>query len=395
MKKIIQFIAVVCLSCCALGAIAQSLEATYAQLCTDGKQSETCDVLRKAVNEKLPQPEPVAAPATLPAIPAPTPEMIQTWGPLAHLVRTIWVWEQADGTGMIHRFDWYDEAHTSIQFRNIYNDKVSFDILFKPGPKPGTVIGTQVIPGKKKTQDVTYRFESEEVLVSDWHRGWSGWGSFEDRKEISFISGVYNLQEITAKKGERPDFHGYSNLYKRYSHADAAKVAARTNAAFQAVLDEGTRQYEQEQAERKQRRAETFNQVLGAATTVVTATSEALAQTQAPYPQGSAIAPIAATSAIAGATSNSPASYPKQPLIDMGAACSMMTQDNYRAAAVKQANDDDAHLRAACGQAFELYHMYENAIRQGYSEADSMRTWNAHKGAAENAMNYYETRRAK
>ena len=38
--------------------------------------------------------------------------------------------------------------------------------------------------------------------------------------------------------------------------------------------------------------------------------------------------------------------------------------------------------------------MYENAIRQGYSEADSLRTYNVHVGAAENARHYYQTRRA-
>jgi hypothetical protein len=55
---------------------------------------------------------------------------------------------------------------------------------------------------------------------------------------------------------------------------------------------------------------------------------------------------------------------------------------------------DDAHLYAACGQAFELYNMYLNAIKQGYVESESKRTHDAHVGAAANAREYYRTRRA-
>jgi hypothetical protein len=34
-------------------------------------------------------------------------------------------------------------------------------------------------------------------------------------------------------------------------------------------------------------------------------------------------------------------------------------------------------------------------VKQGYSESDSMRTYQAHVGAAQNALDYYRTRRAK
>jgi hypothetical protein len=86
-------------------------------------------------------------------------------------------------------------------------------------------------------------------------------------------------------------------------------------------------------------------------------------------------------------------SYSIQPPAEMGAACSGFTESNYRDLAVN-APGDDAHLYAACGQAFELYNMYKNAVRQGYSESDAMRTYDAHLGAARNAVHYYETRRA-
>jgi hypothetical protein len=103
--------------------------------------------------------------------------------------------------------------------------------------------------------------------------------------------------------------------------------------------------------------------------------------------------PGGAESASAGSASGA-ANYPVQPPVDMGEACSAFTESNYRTVAVN-APGDDAHLYAACGQAFELYSMYKNAIKQGYSEAESMRTYQAHVGAARNAMDYFQTRRAR
>jgi membrane-associated protease RseP (regulator of RpoE activity) len=85
-------------------------------------------------------------------------------------------------------------------------------------------------------------------------------------------------------------------------------------------------------------------------------------------------------------------SYPTRPnLLDGSPACSMMNQSNYRQVGVSGGND--VQLKTMCAQAHEYYHMYLNAIAQGYSEADANRTYAAHQGAAQNAISFYENNR--
>jgi hypothetical protein len=93
-----------------------------------------------------------------------------------------------------------------------------------------------------------------------------------------------------------------------------------------------------------------------------------------------------------GGVSSGGGSYPTRPnLLDGSPACSMMNLSNYRTAAVSGGND--VQLKTMCGQAFEYYHMYLNAIAQGYSEADANRTYAAHQGAAQNAISFYQNNR--
>jgi membrane-associated protease RseP (regulator of RpoE activity) len=85
-------------------------------------------------------------------------------------------------------------------------------------------------------------------------------------------------------------------------------------------------------------------------------------------------------------------SYPTRPnALDGSPACSMMNQGNYRDVSLSGGND--VQLKTMCGQAFEYYHMYLNAIAQGYSEADANRTYAAHQGAAQNAISFYQNNR--
>jgi hypothetical protein len=90
--------------------------------------------------------------------------------------------------------------------------------------------------------------------------------------------------------------------------------------------------------------------------------------------------------------SNGGGSYPTRPnLLDGSPACSMMNQGNYREVGVSGGND--VQLKTMCAQAHEYYHMYLNAIAQGYSEADANRTYAAHQGAAQNAISFYQNNR--
>jgi len=47
-----------------------------------------------------------------------------------------------------------------------------------------------------------------------------------------------------------------------------------------------------------------------------------------------------------------------------------------------------------CGQAFEYYTMYKRAIRQGFSQADAERTYQAHVQAATNAKAFFDNNRS-
>lgn len=77
----------------------------------------------------------------------------------------------------------------------------------------------------------------------------------------------------------------------------------------------------------------------------------------------------------------------------MGTQCPGFTDQNYRNHAFNGGNDQQ--LFSLCGQAFELFHMTENAIREGYSEADWNRTYSAHKDAARVATDFYNKNRAR
>jgi hypothetical protein len=75
----------------------------------------------------------------------------------------------------------------------------------------------------------------------------------------------------------------------------------------------------------------------------------------------------------------------------MGPQCPGFTNENYRQHAFNGGNDQQ--LFSLCGQAFELFHMTQNAISQGYSEADWNRTYSAHKDAARVATDFYNKNR--
>lgn len=100
-------------------------------------------------------------------------------------------------------------------------------------------------------------------------------------------------------------------------------------------------------------------------------------------------------SGIAGVGSvggGSGASYPTRGnALDGSQACSMMNLNNYRTVALS--GNPDAQLKTMCGQAFEYYHMYLNAIQQGYSEDDANRTYSAHEQSARVAISFYENAR--
>lgn len=99
-------------------------------------------------------------------------------------------------------------------------------------------------------------------------------------------------------------------------------------------------------------------------------------------------AAAAATPASSSEPSTSGYAYPPKPnWLANEAACQGFTLENYRTYALS--GGPDTQLKTLCGGAYEYYAMYLRAIRQGYSPADSDRTYAAYEGAARTAVSFY------
>jgi hypothetical protein len=84
-------------------------------------------------------------------------------------------------------------------------------------------------------------------------------------------------------------------------------------------------------------------------------------------------------------------SYPPRPnTLDGHPACRGYTVDNYKQYFEANKNGGDTQLHTMCAAAYNYYWMYLNAIRQGYSQQDSDRTYAAFKNAAAVATSYYQ-----
>lgn len=78
-------------------------------------------------------------------------------------------------------------------------------------------------------------------------------------------------------------------------------------------------------------------------------------------------------------------SYPTKPNLAAGL-CPGFSEANYRTVALQPGGD--VQRKSFCGQAYEYYTMYKRAIAQGYSEADSNRTYAAHEGTVAQLRNF-------
>ncbi|GIL39711.1 hypothetical protein TMPK1_19480 [Rhodospirillales bacterium TMPK1] len=69
------------------------------------------------------------------------------------------------------------------------------------------------------------------------------------------------------------------------------------------------------------------------------------------------------------------------------------SNENYQQYFQQHSTGPDVQLHSLCAGAFNYYHMYVNAIRQGYSEADCNKTYKAFSDAALVASDFYRTAR--
>lgn len=89
-----------------------------------------------------------------------------------------------------------------------------------------------------------------------------------------------------------------------------------------------------------------------------------------------------------------PGSYPARPnTLDGHPACSGYSVENYKEFYAQNSNGPDAQLHALCAGAYNYYWMYLNAIRQGYAQHDSDRTYAAFSDAARVATSFYDSAR--
>jgi hypothetical protein len=429
------------------GAKGESLEQSYATLCSAEGRSETCEVLRKALLEKLKSGD---QPARQAAASEADTARVARWGFIgrdalngSQLVITESMTTDAKFSNYVYgamllEYQWISDTElrkktTQLEVTTYswgYGSKgeakplgadslASFEeILRFNGTQPkievtqrflsGALQGSghkyeldvqpaenygkpfyreYPISGKQGYSEVTYQGDNREYVGGHIEAG--------ERKPTSYVrtfktSGVSRAQIDAMIAEERQRFHGtISQFHQRQASSDGwlrALIGAGVGlAAGQAYGLDST-------------------QTLGAVMKGIQITGNGSAAAAAAGAMGDQLisgagsAPPAGTSgsARAGHQAGSPGAtgYAMQPPADLSQACSGFTESNYRTLAVN-APGDDAHLYAACGQAFELYSMYKNAVKQGYSESDSMRTYQAHVGAAQNALDYYRTRRAK
>jgi len=85
-----------------------------------------------------------------------------------------------------------------------------------------------------------------------------------------------------------------------------------------------------------------------------------------------------------------PGSYPAKPNTLAGhPACAGYTVENYKEHFERNSKGPDVQLHTLCAGAYNYYWMYLNAIRQGYSQADSDRTYAAFQDSARVATSFY------
>lgn len=105
-------------------------------------------------------------------------------------------------------------------------------------------------------------------------------------------------------------------------------------------------------------------------------------------------APNYASGFSSGGASGASGAYPPRPNTLAGhPACSGYTVDNYKEYYAANQSGGDAQLHSMCAAAYNYYWMYLNAIRQGYSQQDSDRTYAAFQDSARVATSFYASAR--
>jgi hypothetical protein len=380
-------------------ACAQSIEDTYASLCRtdEQKKGESCTALRKALIEKLqaeadgaptvappphaPQP---AAQAVVARPPAPDPAQIKAaWGVFADFVGRAWA-SNTGGYRTIQYFEW--ESPGEVLLVHVAGLDPKRQILTPPAVGKITLkdfsaaYGVPAADGSVTRQADTK--DGDKPLTIRTVVRLTGPSSFEeDTKKLSgeawkhFVTVRYQAVPLTGQANIQRAIAYFQTPPSNSGGGGGGLLGALGGAMVGAMAGGNT------------------SQVVGAAmkgAAIVDPNAAALGSVGDSLISGNT--PSVGNVGALGGTSSGGGSYSTRPnLLEGSPACAMMNESNYRTEALSGGND--VQLKTMCGQAFEYYHMYKNAIAQGYSEADANRTYAAHEGAAQNAISFYQNNR--
>lgn len=425
-------------------AQAQTLEETYANLCSDKvtAKSESCVALRQALIAKLQgqqagataaktvtKPEPLpgaslapptsAAGTAAPAEPAQSAETIalwrKRWGHYVDMVGKTWN-PSGPAQGYLTTYQW---------------------------KTPGEEIElTTVTPDRKTIVSQTLRWdEARQVAISSY----SGYESYLVARPDGSIESTGKPGTLTAEyrgiSRMRPDgalesesyqlkggewkliLRGLSSVYRPgVTPPKLEGPPTELEQQFSDAMRQNDELQKQLQADQEQRaaskakRGKVFGTLLvagvgataaskfgGSAEQIVGGALKGAQIANADNSVGAALGSTADTMLTGGATATNgaanatgtgsvaPGSYPTQPNLATGS-CAGFSEANYREKAVSGGGDQQ--LYTMCGQAFEYYTMYKRAIAQGYSQADAERTYDAHRQAAASASSFLSSHAA-
>lgn len=419
-------------------AAAETLEESYAKLCAGETKSETCNVLRKALLDKLIAQSPGTTGPASTALPGsgaapggatvyrPSNEVIAKWGAVGRLalsgtsiITTVTDFKENEtavktsNTSYV-AYTWVDdftlkEHHTQVEF--IFNGESQapeilnqIDITNKLDPARSVITRTSTMTSAATGTSAP---QTMEVPVTEGNQ--TDYSETQLNGDLWFAETSYSGDALHTKSGKVINGHRvvYTNTHMRpaggVTLAQIQTAAAQQRARTQTMAA----QAEEESTDwlgaligagvglaAGQAYGLDTEQTLGAMMKGVELVNPGSDMAQAVGSMGGQLLTGQSsvsgglTKGLAGVTGAAGGAYPTKPNLASGA-CAGFTEQNYRTKALE--GGGDSQLNTMCGQAFEYYTMYKRAIAQGYSEADANRTYAAHEQSARVASGFLQS----
>lgn len=402
---------------------ADGLEQTYARLCSNGQQNETCTALRAALMAKLSgqsqSAAPAAAPIVLPGAPSLKPAApTGVWGFYSSLVGSkvlvtgkvvrMDALRSTEGTSTraVGEYEWLESNRVLATRSRMIGGTIPIDAHFTYDSARGSIEQRDLAA----SAGTLWKIEADgSLLIASAGEGWRS----EFRTTVVDDS---TLRMTTLIEGSALTAASRSETIMHFTRITDAEAQALVPTARETeialsyeklVAANAAMRREQEvaaaaAANPKKGRGGLLRAAIGAGLGVAAGNASGMDATQTLGAAAKGVAlmtPDSKVGQVIGASGDAvlqgsglgtaptaggtgSAGFTKKPNLAVGNWCPGFTMQNYRTEALTK--DANVQLRTMCGQAFEYYNMYENAIRQGYSEADANRTYAAHEGATRN-----------